>query len=437
MSDGKYLFPAYDGQLAILQAFIKYFSHLPDRFEFRVLMPDKNICSEQALDEFITIISKTAFKTKNVRISYQIENFIHISPIINRYNFNPRLFEDYFKCNFDLIINNIPEISRNIIACYPKDYKAKLISCHWFPDYFFQNELTGSWDNGIKFSYSFRQLDGILSSDLNIFICESTLKGWQESIEKTFNFDAVTEIENHSKLISLCVTDLDEYENISKTFKQEKFTEFTAIFPSRITNSMYTNWKVAFDMFMLDPRGRIIFCNPSGEKGLQCIDKFYPTEKFEEVVIQLNSGSCFRCRSYNCGKLLIVLSPLDKQMYYELCVMCHSIINFYMAERYGGVAIREAIALGKLVPFVPCIYEFEEWFAGRNVFKKLYDYMVFNEVDDLSSIPNLITKYNNFLLLCVGKIHIRILETFKEIEHYTKDIRKFKAEIIKLLGENK
>jgi hypothetical protein len=442
MNDGKQFFPAYDGQLAILQAFIKYFSTLNCNTEFNVLMPGQQFCSDVAYNDFVTAIHKTVAKTTNINVKYIHDPFMDISPIINRYNFSARHYQKLFlDAQYDLIINNIPEIARNVVACYPKDYKTKLISCHWFPDYFFQDDMTGCWDNGAKFSYSFRQLDGILSSDLNIFICESTLKGWQESIEKTFSALGKTQIAAYSNLMSLCVTDIEEYEEISKQFKQDKFTEFTALFPSRVTESMYTNWKVAFDMFLSDPRGRIIFCNPSGDKGLRCIDQFCPNEKYDIITIQLNSGACFRCRSYNAGKLLVVLSPLEKKAYYETCVMAHSIINFYVAERYGGIASREAVALGQLLPFVPVIYEFNEWFvtigATDGHVRDLSDMLVCDPSMDLSDIEKLVWKYNKFVSNVVLETKQKILNNFKAHEHYLKDIQKFKTAITKLLGENK
>jgi len=439
MNNGKEMTPAYDGNCNILQAFIRYFATINEEFCFQVLVPGNHICSDEAFNEFVSLISKTVCKTKNIVVKYVVDHTMEISPIINRYNFSAKYYQKLFtETKYDLIINNIPEIARNLVACYPTEYNAKLISCHWFPDYFFQDDMTGCWENGAKFSYSFRQLDGILSSDLNIFICESTLKGWQESIVRTFSALGKTQIAAYSNLMSLCVTDIEEYEEISKQFKQDKFTEFTALFPSRVTESMYTNWKVAFDMFLSDPRGRIIFCNPSGEKGLRCIDKFYPNEKFEDVVIQLNSGCCFRCRSYNAGKLFVVLEPLVKKMYYETCVMAHSIINFYVAERYGGIAIREAIALGKLLPFLPIINEFKNWFFGDIFSEKFFPtHGDGYPTEDMLDIDKLVVKYNNFVSNCIPGITTQIYYNFKIHEHYIKDISKFKTTITKLLGENK
>lgn len=432
MNSGKKMFPSRDGNCEILKIFIKYFASIKNiNWDIHLMFPPLYMVDDSSEREFNQMIDVDALKKfKNISITVFPNNTSpNLSPITNRYYFDNTVPDRLKDHQYDLIINNIPEISRNIVAFYPSGYRAKLISCHWFPDYFFQNDLTGSWENGMKFSYSFRQLDGILSSDANIFICESTLNGWKESIDKTFNPETAKQIHSKSNLVSLCVTDLDEYNQIAKDILTKnpnitKFKETTAIFPARITESRYTNWKTAFEMF-LDPKitGRIIFCNPSGEKGLKCIEKHFSDQTFEYVAEAFPIKG-IKVRQYAQGRILICEEPLTKQQYYELALRSNIVINLYLSEYYGGIAIREMIAVGKLIPFIPYVYEFKKWFRSKFRFK-ITEHMIRTK-DELKDIPKLIQNYNTLIKKYSDyQMEKHVYPTFKECEDYHRDIPKF------------
>ena len=435
MNNGTVMYPSRDGNCIILNTFLKYFATIPTvDWMVHLLLPPLDIIDKDDFKEFDRILGDTLKNCPNVHFSY-FKSQSKLSPIQNRYYFDDSIPERLKMCHYDLIVNNIPEISRNIVAFYPPGYKGKLISCHWFPDYFFKNDLTGSWNNGNKISYSFRQLDGILSSDANIFICDSTMHGWQENILDTFRRGAAEKIFKNSPMLSLCMTDLTEYkeirENMSVHF-QPKYSVTTAIFPSRITASMYTNWHEAFKMFLFpDTVGRIIFCNPSGDKGIKCIEEHFPDVEFEDGEEQalFASGNKIDARSYNGGSIIVLRQPLTKQQYYEIAFYSHSVINLYFAERYGGIAIREVITIGQLLPFVPWIYEFKHWF--KDITHGKFSALGW---ETLQTPRELASKYNSWMIHIEDhpEVASKINLNFSQYEHFAKDFEKFKKFITDL-----
>jgi hypothetical protein len=437
MNSGSVIFPSRDGNNIILNTFIKYFASIEEiNWDFDICLPPIDIIDEEDYSEFKNIIYNTTSKFKNIEYSfYYVDASPHISPIENRYSFNGSEIKDLLSnTNYSVIINNIPEISRNLIAFYPLNYKAKLISCHWFPDYFFQNDLTGAWQNGSKISYSFRQLDGILSSDANIFICDSTLNGWKDSIDKTFQPEIAKQIHANSKLLSLSVTDLAEYGKIAEDLVKDnpalcKFNKYTAVFPARITESGYTGWETAFKMFQ-NPgiNGRIIFCNPSGEKGIKCIEKHFPNEPWIKYELPL-AGEGYHVTSgrlYANEKILVFEEPLTKQQYYEIAYQSHSLVNFYYKEFYGGIGAREMMMIGNLFPFVPCIHEFKHWFRQIYVYGDASLARTYLP-QEKNSIKTLVEKYNKCTVITGLQLQQDIMKNFLYFEDYVYDIPKFQT----------
>lgn len=393
MNDKSVMFIDKDGAFIALKIFLKYLreylkQHEGNSYSLKVLLPPSDvICQTVFYSDIEAILESTGGR---LEVHYETHNF-SLSPIINRYNFNAQEWAPLLDST-DIVINNIPEISRNIRAVLGSR-KIPLISYHHFPDYIEENQLVGNWQNGELFSYFWRQLDGALSSDLNVFNCKSSLRGWLTSVGYfTQDYDFYTLTDRHH--IYLPYTDLDEY----KPTSDEKFSEFTAVFPARITESLYTNWQKVFALFSDDKtKGRVIICNPSEQKGIEVLEKMGYLQDFrydDNGYLVLPNGK-------------ILVSPgFTREQYIEVCSKSHVGICLYEHERYGGIAIREVVGYGNVMPVCLNKYECAKWYNGSYPEASV-------SLDELTP-----EKYNEAANLYGGTIHAGILRNFRDNEHY-------------------
>ena len=408
MNDGTKSFIVKDGNFIVLKTVIKYIKKIyNDDFLIKIALPNRELIDNDNYHQFIDDLK--LLSSDKIKFQY-FHLFETNSPILNRYIIN---YSELVKQvdSETIIFNNIPEISRNIRAYFPK---IKLISLHHFCDYINEGDLVNNWENGELFNYFYRQIDGMLSSDYNIFNCKSSMDGWINSIKIAFNKQLSDNIlKKHMTYISY--VDLSDYE----TYTGDKFENLTTIFSARITNSLYTNWIPAFKMFLNDnTRGRIIFCNPSYSKGISCIkDNF--NEKLIDDIIDVDEKQLKVLRTEN-NKIFIVNENMDRETYLKLAGKSHVNLNLYTSEYYGGIGARETVKVGYLLPFHPNIYEYAKWYK---------DVVNENElIKKIDSIDELITKFNSFIdTYYMDEKHGEILKNFENIEDYTNYIDNFKT----------
>jgi hypothetical protein len=167
MNDNKKFFLDKDGNFIVLKTILKVFKHYlmkqdgaDSQYNFKVLVPHPSQVEQTVFyDELRQLVGNVA--DTGLTISF-MEHDWRLSPISNRYHF------DFAKWTYalqrtDIVMNHIPEISRNIRAVLG-ERRIPLISFHHFTDFFEENKLVTAWKNGDLFSYFWRQLDGTLIS---------------------------------------------------------------------------------------------------------------------------------------------------------------------------------------------------------------------------------------------------------------------------------
>lgn len=361
-----------DGNFIVLKSIIQYLNNTNNGIEYNVtvLIPKR-----YSQTKFFSDIKKLT--GDKVKVQFAKHNFTY--PIDDRYNFNFADFEKLQYKKYDLIFNNIPEISRNLRALY-KQQDVKIVSLHHFPDYIKLKALTTALHNGNLYSYFFRQLDGFISSDMNFFNCYPSMGGFFDDIEYlNLDADKIGLDYNKASYIS--------YTNISfEKIKNKKFDEITAIFPSRVTASMYTNWHKVIELFLNENiTGRVILTNPSYLKGIGVIKEAGYLTNYKEDVIQLSAKNSIPVISLNNGKVLIVNKNLTRTEYKKLSKLSHVALNLYEDEYYGGIAIREIITWGSLLPLTLNLHQFSTWYLGVDIDK-------LNTVSDLD-----VDFYNSYI----------------------------------------
>jgi len=425
MNDKEYAFIDADGAFLMLKIVLKYFkNHLENDKEdpgylIRVIVPPADVVKETV---FYSDIAKLVEGCQDRLDVQYLWGDGELSPIINRYNFCPNDWRSHLT-HADAVINNIPEITRNIRALLGPRY-LPIISCHHFPDYIHENKLVTSWRNGNTFSYFWRQLDGYLSSDLNVFNCRSSLEGWKEALNHTgipLTF-AMTPSATHFPYL-----DLDEL-GLADEPRAKKFDQLTAVFPARITESKYTNWEKVFQLFTDDStNGRVIICNPSRDKGWDVLVETGPSpvsrwvDNYSQESLELFGERLNFNVSPN--KKIWVSRGLTRDQYVNICRRAHVGICLYEHERYGGISIREVVAYGRALPVSLNRFECQSWF--RDV---MPPYLISN-LDELGPV-----KYNMITNLYGTSAHEKVLENFYVNEHYVRYTPNFAKVIEEIHG---
>lgn len=406
MGDGKKLFIDKDGNFLVLRTMIKHllqYLHrqpIPNkRITIKVLVP---LVGNREQGGFFSELENVASISNLITLDFQNMPW-KLSPIHNRYHFDIDQWDAQLSIS-DIVFNNIPEITRNMRAILG-DRKIPIVNFHHFCDYIQEDKLVTSWQNGNLFSYFWRQLDGYISGDFNVFNCAESRRGWHEAI----NY-ALSEVQALSTIRENCdfITTYTDVLGYIDSQTEAYFPELTALFNSRITESMYTNWDKVIRLFMNDNiKGECIMTNPSHDKGIRAIKKVLGDtflNDYTNEIVYIDDDSFEVLRSPN-GKLKIVSDKLTRQQYLKLAGMCQLAINLYENERYGGIAIREAIGYGASFPIVPDIFSYKKWFSDFDG--------GFDKVDDLS-----VEQYNALTSFYNTDTHKRILMHFIDCEHY-------------------
>lgn len=442
MNDGKYHFVDKDGNFVVLTTIIKLINKwLVEKVNSRetyevgkgtllgmpsiklivVMPPTMSIRHSVFYDE---IESLQVLPVEFLQIFTRDMDFFRISPIENRYNFDVRGYKSFLiNEQIDVVFNNIPELTRNLRATMGNEQKP-IVNLHHFCDYFHENKLVTNWKNGELFSYFWRQLDGYLSGDYNIFNCLESKQGWYEALQYSLSPHLFSQLNSKTDL-QMVWTDLTQYVSTSP----HKFEVPTAIFGSRITESLYTNWTKVMELFADDNiKGRVILTNPSGEKGLKVVDKYIKEHwntgldywGLSTVLIGNRTVPSFISPN---GKIQIIKGNLSREDYIGIASQSQFAINLYENERYGGISIRECVGYGGALPIVPDIYSFSHWLKDTNPQAK------FKDIDELT-----VEKYNLITELYETVGHQKILQNFQRYEHYETYYPEFKEMLEVLLN---
>lgn len=239
--------------------------------------------------------------------------------------------------NYDVVINNVTEISRNIKTVLHRvdQEDTKLVSqCFWM-DCPRINEAKVDQE----ISYDWRQFDGYECSDLSVFTCQSTKEAFFRNAEHKFHGDEIFDLKRSSSIWDFGYS-VEEAENCRPS--EDRLEEITSdkkrvLFLNRLSGINYTHHKefiqAVNDLYKQRKDFEVVFTNPSKK-----VDH-------EELM-----DWCLPAISYNDG------DPLDRSQYWELLYSGDISVHLFMKERYGGCALRESIHAGN-VPLVADCHE--------------------------------------------------------------------------------
>jgi hypothetical protein len=288
-----------------------------------------------AIKDFSDIKSyNELFKDKNVK--YIPYNF-PIDAFLNRQHFDVYFWENILQNNYDIIINNIAEQSRNIKTLIEVlNKKAKLVTqCFWMdcPEI---NEAKVP----VSYSYDWRIFDGYECSDLCVFTCESTLKAFSANSFKKFNKKYIKKILARSTIWDFGFSQIEANKyKIQKNKNKKKLI----LFLNRLSMINYTHHQEFIEAINNIVRYRndfeVIFTNPS--------------EKFSNKWLK-----------ENCSNVKLLNHSLNRKEYWELLYKADISVHLFTKERYGGCSNVESIHCDNIV-IMPNIFEYSKR-GGKN-----------------------------------------------------------------------
>lgn len=256
----------------------------------------------------------------------------------------------YYDTYYTLIINNIPEITTDlkVLLDIKKISNYKILSINHFPV-----------NKGVvKYDYYYRQEESIHSSDFTFFNHVSNLRNFIES--RNYSLGELV----YSKMEGVNFFDISIFNTkIVVPPKNENIKSY--LFPSRITENNYTGWIEAIELVKTIAKNDkhykhvIVFLNPTKEYSAPLFTNYmrgsYPSiHKYEngciiyESVLH-NTEICY----YSKG--------VSKNTYYAIAKTCEYVFSLYTQEAYGGLAIRECIAINPdIIPIVHNVHAFRE-----------------------------------------------------------------------------
>jgi len=266
-----------------------------------------------------------------------IPYYFPVDAFRNRYNFSVSSFEyilDQYPStviDFDVIINNITEQSRNIkTLLHLKKLNTKLITqCFWI-----DAPEIGEAKVAKEISYDWRQTDGFECSDLAVFTCNSTKSAFIHNAMQKFNPRIVKKIESKSTVWDFGYS-IDEA--LVPISKQEHPEKVRVLFLNRLSGINYAHHlefiEAVNNLYHKRQDFEVVFTNPS--------------RKVEPKLIR---ASCEAAIKYNDDK------PLNREEYWRLLWGSDISVHLFTMERYGGCALRESIEAGN-IPVVANIFE--------------------------------------------------------------------------------
>ena len=277
------------------------------------------------LSDFFDIKSfDELFKDDNVKF---IECDFPIDAFTNRQHFDVRFWKPLIERNYDVIVSNITEQSRNIKTLVETMHKkTKLVTqCFWMDCPEISEPKVPE-----SYSYQWRQFDGYLCSDLCVFTCQSVQHAFVENAFHVFNKKYVDEIIKKSVIwdFGFSVTEAEKY-------RQPKFLEdkATILFLNRLSGINYTHHLEFIETINRIAKYQkdfeVVFTNPSG--------------KIDQTWLEAN-----------CANVRKINSPLNREDYWKLLYESDISVHLFTLERYSGCSVRESIHAENITVVANC-----------------------------------------------------------------------------------
>lgn len=300
----------------------------PDVNFYVVLAPERDFCDIMSYDELI----------KDDRV-YFISRPVPVNAFYGRIHFDAEWYQTVLDKEFmkaiDVVINNEPCLTRNLKTYFHfAGIKVPIVTQNFWMDCPEIGE--GKVDEII--SYDWRQIDGVVCSDLVPFTCESTKEAFFLNLVKKFgsSFCEKFLLKNIFTIWDMGF-DADEFPAYHNT-KPEEFEKKTIVFPNRMSSINYTHHLEFIEAVKILAKRRddfqVIFCNPSG--------------KIEWSWLKENVPNLF---VYKEG-------ILTRAEYLQILRKSHVGVSLYTMERYGGCANVEMLYSGLKV-VMPEVFEYK------------------------------------------------------------------------------
>lgn len=295
-----------------------------------------------------------------------------VNAFLLRQHFDVELFDSTVKnlnVKFDVVWNNITELSRNIKTWfhvnYSKDDRPKLITCCYWLDC---QEIPGQAKVASDIAYQWRQVDGFECSDLAVFTCRSTLDAFEQNGRKFVSEDVIARILDKSRIWDFGYSlneitshiQADGFKSLQQELvdKSEGFPIVT--FLNRMSDNNYTRHLDFIDaidaLYERNPNFRVVYANPS-----QKIPWKYLQDRTKNMLL-------WRDRA------------LTRKEYFALLTVADTSVHLYTNELYGGCAHREAVECGAKI-VCPAVNEYRRIHGD--------DWPFYVEVNKLDEFANL------------------------------------------------
>ena len=306
------LIPEADGNINMMQNFInEWIKYRPNDY-FYILLPYE--------------LRDWSDKIYANRTKLYYDDFV-VSARINRFNFP---FNDFAielgNYRFDLIINDVIELSRNFKAMTNVEfgYNPKLISNIRHVD-----EVD---ERNADYDYTLRVADGIQCSDYVTILSDSMKDILLRNLENYFDVNFVNEMEDKIEVFepSISEKELNAYEHLAKIYdKNNKIITF----PGRLSDGeeKRTNWDKFFD----------------------AVIELRKTRKDFQVYLTDPNNSM----NFNLKHPYINSIDRNRSLFLKLLQQTDIIVSLMDIQGFGGISIREALLFGNM-PVIPFKHEY-------------------------------------------------------------------------------
>jgi hypothetical protein len=327
------------------------------------------------------------------KVNFISYNFF-VDSVINRQHFDAHFWTKILNNNYDIVINNITELSRNIktILSYKK-LKSKLITqCFWM-DTPHINEAKVP----IEYSYDWRQIDGYECSDLCTFTCQSTKKAFMDNLFNKFdNISLLNKIENKSTIWDFGYSQKEANKHKGIKYVNNKKL---ILFLNRLSGINYTHYlefiealKILKEKYQRNDFS-VMFTNPSGKISVEWLQE-------------------------NVPNYISLEKSLNREEYWKLLYRGNISVHLYTIERYSGCALRESIAAGNMPVVAKC---FEQQYLVPN------DNLLIPVQEDKSIKAEDIAKS---LLYALDNVYIQTMEYVKDQNYYKSSFESVSNKVI-------
>lgn len=310
----KYI-PEADGNINMMRNFINEWHKYRKEDNFYILLPSQL---------YMPYDNCTIFNDNYNKFILYYEEYV-ISARINRYNFPMNeLIRIYSTLKPDLIINDIPELSRNIIAMAEVEFnhKPKVISNIRHID---EPSIEKN-----RYDYFWRLIDGIECSDMCTILSQSMKEMLYDEMKYYLNPNKIDDLIEKIEVFEPSVS-MEELLNIELQIisKQEKIITF----PGRLSKGEEnrTNW----------------------DKFIDAIHTLrYNRTDFEVYLTDPNNGT-----DWIPGGFIKTIKK-DRKEFINLLHKTDIIVSLMDIQGFGGISIREALICG-CMPIIPYKHEYK------------------------------------------------------------------------------